>query len=65
LILMRLLVKYLELVRVFNEASRNLKVLFETLKMQKNFKTISAYTESSDLIFKDFIKISHLMTLFH
>jgi hypothetical protein len=34
-----------------------LKVLFETLKMQKNLKTISAYTESTDLIFKAFKKI--------
>jgi hypothetical protein len=31
--------------------------------MQKNLKTISAYTESTDLIFKAFNKIIHLVTL--
>jgi hypothetical protein len=40
-----------------------LKVLFETLKMQKNVKPIGAYTESTDLIFKAFKKIIHLVTL--
>jgi hypothetical protein len=49
---MRLSVKYPEQVRVFKEASMNLKKgLFETLKMPKNVKTIGAYTESTDLIF--------------
>jgi len=31
--------------------------------MQKNFKTIGAYTENADLIFKAFKKIIHLVTL--
>jgi hypothetical protein len=35
---MQLPVKYPELGSVFIEASSNLKVLFETLKMQKKFK---------------------------
>jgi hypothetical protein len=37
--------------------------LYETLKMQKKLKTISAYTESTDLIFKAFKQIIHLVTL--
>jgi hypothetical protein len=31
--------------------------------MQKNVKTIGAYREGTDLIFKDFKKIIHLVTL--
>jgi hypothetical protein len=31
--------------------------------MQKNKKTIGAYAESADLIFKTFKKIIHLVTL--
>jgi|LakMenEpi03Aug12_release.lakeMendotaPanAssembly.Ray.scaffolds.fasta_scaffold683066_1 hypothetical protein len=31
--------------------------------MQKNLKTIGAYTESNDLIFKAFQKIIHLVAL--
>ncbi len=31
--------------------------------MQKNFTTIGAYTESTDLIFKGSKKIIHLVTL--
>ena len=45
---------------VFIEASRNLKVL----EVAKNFKTIGAYTESTDLIFKAFKQIIHLVTLY-
>jgi hypothetical protein len=42
---------------VFIKASRNLKVLFFTIRIKK-MKTIVAYTESTDLIFKTFKKIS-------
>jgi hypothetical protein len=48
--------RIIELVRIFKEASRNFKDYFETLKMQKYLKTIGAYTESTDLIFKVFKK---------
>jgi hypothetical protein len=34
------------------------------MKMQKNLKTIIVYTESTDLIFKAFKQIIHLVTLF-
>jgi hypothetical protein len=34
------------------------------LKMQKKFKNIGAYTESTDLIFKALKHLIHLMTLF-
>jgi hypothetical protein len=61
---MRLPVKYIELVRIFKEATRTLKVVFKTLKMQKNLKIIRAYTENTDLLFKAFKKIIHLVTLF-
>jgi hypothetical protein len=60
---MRLQEKYPPLVSVFIEASRNLKRTFQTLKMQKKINTISAYTESTDLIFKAFKTIIHLVTL--
>ncbi len=62
---MRLPVKYLELVRIFKEASRNFKSTFQDIEDAKNLKTISAYTESTgtDLIFKAFKKIIHLVTL--
>ncbi len=33
------------------------------MKMPKNYKTIGAYTESADLIFKALKKIIHLVTL--
>ncbi len=51
---MRLPVKYPELVRVFKEASRNLKSTFRDTEDAKSLKTISAYTESTDLIFESF-----------
>jgi hypothetical protein len=64
LIMMRLPVKYLELVRIFKEASRNLKVpTFQDIENAKNLKTIDAYTESTDLILKAFKQIIHLVTL--
>jgi hypothetical protein len=50
-ILMRLPGKYPQLVSFVIEASRNLKVFVETVKMQKYLRTINAYTESNDLIF--------------
>ncbi len=62
-ILMRLPVKYLELVRIFKEASRNFKSTFQDIEDAKNLKTIGAYTENTDLIFKAFKKIIHLVTL--
>ncbi len=60
---MRLPVKYTELVRVFKEASRNLKNTCRDIEDAKNLKTIGAYTESTDLIFKAFKQIIHLVTL--
>jgi hypothetical protein len=57
-------VKYPELVRVFKEASRNLKNTFRDIEDAKNLKkNIGAYTESTDLIFKASKKIIHLVTL--
>jgi hypothetical protein len=60
---MRLPVKYLELVRIFKEESRNFKSTFRDIEDAKNLKTVGAYTESTDLIFKAFKKIIHLVTL--
>ncbi len=51
-ILMRLPVKYLELVRMFKEVIRNFKSTFRYIEDAKNLKTIGAYTESTDLIVK-------------
>jgi hypothetical protein len=63
-ILMWLTVKYLELVRIFKEASRNYKSTFQDIEDAKKFlNAIGAYTESIDFIFKAFKKIIHLMTL--
>jgi hypothetical protein len=56
-ILMRLPVKYLELVSIFKEGIRNFKSTFRDIEDAKKLKTISAYTESTDLIFKAFKKI--------
>jgi hypothetical protein len=39
------------------------KTLFEILKMQKNLNIIGVYTESTDLTFKVFKTIIHLVTL--
>jgi hypothetical protein len=51
------------IVRVFKEASRNLKSTRRDTEDEKNLKTIGAYTESTDLIFKTFKKIIHLVAL--
>jgi hypothetical protein len=40
------------------------KVTFSTNKMQNFFKTIGAFTESTDLIIRTFQKIIHLVTLY-
>jgi hypothetical protein len=57
-------VKYQELIKVFKEVSRNLKSTFRDIEDAKKFKqTISAYTESTDSIFKAFKIIIHLVTL--
>jgi hypothetical protein len=61
-ILMRPPVRYSELVSVFIEESTS-KVRLDTLKMQKNLKTIGAYTESTDFIYKAYKRIVHLVTL--
>ena len=60
---MRLPVKSPELVVVFFEASRNFISIYLNNKDGKKFKTIGAYTESTDFIFKTFKKIIHFMTL--
>jgi hypothetical protein len=44
---MRLPLKSPELVSVFIEAATNQKVFFLTIRMQKMFKTIGAFTEST------------------
>ncbi len=62
-ILMRLPVKYLYFVSVFIEASKDLKSTFQDIEDAKKFKTIGAYTESTDFNFQDFKKIIHLVTL--
>ncbi len=48
-------------VSVFIEASQNLTSNFSITRQQKNLKTIGACTESTDLIFKTFIKVIHLV----
>ncbi len=55
----------MELVSIFIEASRTLKITFLNNKDAKNFKTVSAYTDSTDLIFKTFKKFIHFVTLSH
>jgi hypothetical protein len=55
-ILMQLPVKSAELVSVYLEASLNLKCFFLNNSDAKKFKTISAYTVGTDLIFKTFKK---------
>jgi hypothetical protein len=51
-------------ISILIETSRNLKSSFQDIKDTKKIKkTIGAYTEHTDLIFKDFQKIIHLVTL--
>jgi hypothetical protein len=60
---MRLPVKHPELVRVFKEAGRNLKSTYRYIEDAKKIKkTIGTCTESTDLIFKAFKKIIHIVT---
>ncbi len=50
--------------KCFHRSKPELKVLVEILKMQKNLKTIGAFTESTYLIFKAFnLKIINLVIL--
>jgi hypothetical protein len=60
---MRLPVKYSLFVSVFIESIRNLKSTFRYTEDAKNIKAIGAFTESTDLIFKAFKTIIHLVTL--
>jgi hypothetical protein len=54
---MQLPVKYLELVIIFKEASRNFKSTFQDIEDAKKLKPIGVYTESTDLILKAFKKL--------
>ncbi len=55
---------FLKLVIVFKEASQDFIFHFLHNKVaKKNLQTIGAYTESTDLVFKTFHKIIHLVTL--
>jgi hypothetical protein len=47
----------------FQRSKQELKRPFQDIEDAKKFKTIGAYTESTDLIFKAFIKMIHLVTL--
>ncbi len=55
-IMIRFPVKYSKLLSVFIEASRNLSP-FCDIEDAKNLKTISGYTQRTDLIFKPFKKV--------
>jgi hypothetical protein len=57
-----LLEGFFHLVSVFIEASQNFIFNFLHNKAAKKLKTIGAYKESTDLIFKTFKKIIHLVT---
>jgi hypothetical protein len=57
-----LLEEFSQLVSVFIETSQNFIFYFLHKKATKKFKTIGAYTESTDLIFKTLKKIIHLVT---
>ncbi len=57
-----LLERFLQFVGVVIEASQIFIFCFLHNKQHKDFKTIGAYTESTDLIFKTFNKIIHLVT---
>jgi hypothetical protein len=50
-----------QIVSVFKEASQNFISYFLHNKAAKNFQTINAYTESTNLIFKTFKQIFHLV----
>jgi hypothetical protein len=55
-ILMRLPVKYPELVIFFKEASRNFRSIFQDIEDAKNLKNIGTNTKSNYLSFKAFKK---------
>jgi hypothetical protein len=61
-ILLSLPVKSPKLVKVFIEASGNVKVLFLTIKTREKLKTICAHTESTDIDIQAFNKKIYLMT---
>ncbi len=57
------IISRITVVRVFIKASKNFKSSFLNNKYAKKFKTIGDYIENTDLIFKVFKKIIHLVTL--